>query len=392
MRLNMSLPEWADFQLSKDLPILRARGESQDLEYIETFPQNVRELGKEIASFASSNQGTILIGVSDIGDLVGLENAKDPAGRDELLRRIEGICSGTIGPSITPIAKFGVEDEKVVMAILVPKGSQPIYYSHYIPYVRHITQSRPAEPHEVIERIRTWIATAELKDAGKEPLSKFVSNLAQILIDVLIYTDEAEDRSINPWLDLWRTQFKYSASELRELSIQNLASEQNISTELKALAEKLDEIANFRMYMGCGPEMDALVKEANKMAQEIKIEKIDTVPISDESISDISKLIVTSFHRLQDLESRMLSMIDQGRIEEVQNEASEIGYILYKISHYNLERINPGLSANIAEVGRRLHLVETMRIYMDGGISLNKIVGEINETGKQLERIAETIS
>ncbi|GAF69599.1 unnamed protein product, partial [marine sediment metagenome] len=137
----MSLPEWVDFQLSKDLPILRARGESQDLEYMESFPQNVRELSKEIAAFASSNQGTILIGVSDVGDLVGLENAEDFSRRDELLRRIEGVCSGTINPSITPIVKFCIEENKVVLAILVPKGSQPIYYSHHIPYVRHITQS-----------------------------------------------------------------------------------------------------------------------------------------------------------------------------------------------------------------------------------------------------------
>ena len=49
------MPEWADEQLSRDLSVLRARGENQDLEYIESFPQNVRELAKEIAAFATSN-------------------------------------------------------------------------------------------------------------------------------------------------------------------------------------------------------------------------------------------------------------------------------------------------------------------------------------------------
>jgi hypothetical protein len=48
-------PPWADEQLSKDLPHLRARGENQDLEYMESFPQNMRDLGKEIAAFATSN-------------------------------------------------------------------------------------------------------------------------------------------------------------------------------------------------------------------------------------------------------------------------------------------------------------------------------------------------
>ena len=49
----MQMPQWADERLSADLPVLRARGESQELEYIESFPQNVRELGKEIAAFAT---------------------------------------------------------------------------------------------------------------------------------------------------------------------------------------------------------------------------------------------------------------------------------------------------------------------------------------------------
>ena len=36
----MSIPEWADIQLSKDLPILRSRGENQDLEYESSFPRS----------------------------------------------------------------------------------------------------------------------------------------------------------------------------------------------------------------------------------------------------------------------------------------------------------------------------------------------------------------
>jgi len=133
----MRMPEWADEHLSRDLLVLRARGENQDLDYMESFPQNVRELAKEIAAFATSNPGTILIGVSDTGDLVGLEDALTIEGRDTLLRRIEGICRGTIKPSITPTLKFAYEDEKVVLVIIIPKGSQPVYYSNHIPYIRH---------------------------------------------------------------------------------------------------------------------------------------------------------------------------------------------------------------------------------------------------------------
>ena len=66
----MDIPSWADEGLSKDLPVLRSRGEGQNLDYKGKFPENTSDLAKEIAAFATSNQGTILIGVSDPGNLV----------------------------------------------------------------------------------------------------------------------------------------------------------------------------------------------------------------------------------------------------------------------------------------------------------------------------------
>lgn len=73
----MSVPEWANERLSSELAVLRARGESQNLEYMVVFPQQARDLGKEIAAFATSNAGVILLGVSDEGDLVGLNEISD---------------------------------------------------------------------------------------------------------------------------------------------------------------------------------------------------------------------------------------------------------------------------------------------------------------------------
>src|ERR1700687_1613954 len=105
----MSLSNWGDEAFSKELPVLRSRGEGQDLEYMESFPQQTRELAKEIAAFATSTQGIILLGVSDSGDLVGLEDAKTPEGRATLMRRIGGICRGTVKPAITPSVRFAIE-------------------------------------------------------------------------------------------------------------------------------------------------------------------------------------------------------------------------------------------------------------------------------------------
>ena len=51
---KITIPEWADKTLSLEMPKLRAKGESQDLEYKENFPEQTRDLGKEIAAFATS--------------------------------------------------------------------------------------------------------------------------------------------------------------------------------------------------------------------------------------------------------------------------------------------------------------------------------------------------
>ncbi len=58
----MTIPEWADGQLSKALPDLLSQGENQDLEYMEIFPKNARELGKGFVgslwrNLCGSNQG-----------------------------------------------------------------------------------------------------------------------------------------------------------------------------------------------------------------------------------------------------------------------------------------------------------------------------------------------
>src|SRR5262249_38743820 len=133
-------------------------GEGPRLEFKEAFPKNAGELAKEIAAFATTEGGTILLGVSSDGALVGVLGLDDPVARDQLMRRIEGVCSGTVKPAITPDARFASEGDAVVVVITVPKGTEAVYYAAHIPYVRRLTASRPAEPHEVNELVRTWLA------------------------------------------------------------------------------------------------------------------------------------------------------------------------------------------------------------------------------------------
>jgi len=134
----VKVPAWADEQLLHDLPKLRVRGEGQEVEFKQEFPQQVSDLAKEIAAFATSNTGTLLIGVKDDGDLVGLGDCEEAQQREELLRRLEGICCGSLKPAVTPRVAWAMEAGRVVLVVTVPKGSEAVYYSQgIVPSSRH---------------------------------------------------------------------------------------------------------------------------------------------------------------------------------------------------------------------------------------------------------------
>jgi len=120
-----------------------AEGESQRVEFKEKIPDTARDLAAVIASFATSNTGTIYIGVDDSGGIVGLDGLDNTKGRDEFQQRILGI-SRTIEPAVRVSIDFFKKNSKNVVRIIVPKGSEPIYYVGSIPYLRDLSASRKA--------------------------------------------------------------------------------------------------------------------------------------------------------------------------------------------------------------------------------------------------------
>ena len=385
----MTTPEWIDESLSKQLPVLRDRGEGQRLEFMVKYPSNGNELSKEIAAFASSNAGTILIGVADNGALVGLGNVNTPQGRDSLCQRVEGVCSGNVRPAITPAVKFAKEENAVVLAIEVPRGTQPIYYNNHTPYVRHLSRSRPADPHEVIERIAEWLTRNPLAvpDSDDEG-SRFLSTLATTLIDVLIYGNEFEERNVNPWLDLMRIQLGSAGDELRHLAAQDSAIEKGLRGKLHEIADKLEAAANHRLTLG-GTSWRLLtgyVSDAVKEAATLKDQYIDTVPLSADARTGIADLVRRSARELSDLDRRAESMAGAGRVEELQETASKIGRSLLVAGHCQASEENRGYTADLHALGRALHLLETKQHYMDGGQSMRQIVQSVHDLNGDLQK------
>lgn len=382
----MSCPPWIDETLSRELPVLRDRGEDQHREFMRCYPKNGYELSKEIAAFASSNPGIILIGVADDGSLVGIEGVDTPEGRDRLCKRIEGVCSGNVRPAITPVVKFAKEEDAVVLAITIPRGAQPIYYNKNTPYVRHLTQARPADPHEVIERVAEWLKLTPL--AQSDSSSQFLSELAATLIEILIYGSELEQRNDNPWLDLVRTQLGAAGKELRHFAADDKAVEFRLDTQLRSIADKLDAAAAHHLLLGGNSwkTLAGYVADAVEQAARLKAALIDVVPFSAQSRKYIADL-----HRpareLADLDGRAKAIAENGRINELQEAASRIGHSLLVATHYLFADPESPFIAKIREIGRELHLLETERLYLDGGQSMHRIVGMVHDLNSRLQAL-----
>lgn len=86
----------------------------------------MRKLAENSASFATSNQETIYLGIKKSGDIVGLEDLETPQARDHLQMRILGIIA-TIEPQIRVDIDFIKKDLKDIVRITVPKGSEPVF-------------------------------------------------------------------------------------------------------------------------------------------------------------------------------------------------------------------------------------------------------------------------
>ena len=386
---------WIDEQLSRDLPEIRDRGEGQEVEFKREFPQQTTDLGKEIAAFATSNSGQILIGVEDSGDLQGLENVATPEQRDELLRRVSGICTGSVKPAVTPRIRWAKEGDCVILAISVPKGPEPVYYITGRPYLRHLSESRPAEPHEVVNLIRRYLAThGSDPDAESEtPDSKLRSAIAGALNRLLIWKDIPEDiRYIKPALYEWRADCQGSANDLRALAANDTAVELDLEDQLRETADALDSLANFRQYLGCRDELVKVETKAYSLAKRLKDKLIDPVPLSDGSKRQIKEVLVEQSRLLKDLALRSETMVNEGRIDDMKDEIGRFGNLFAQIAFYRLDFISPKAVEVLRSLAVELRTLQYKGIEMDGGRSVNELVDRIKKCAEDLTQFVVTVS
>ena len=122
----------------KQLKELIKKGESQDADFKRT-PENI---GKDICGFANTNDGIILVRVSDVGKIIGTTDKKE--------EDIANTAYSLDKPVYPEIEKVKVEG-KVVLVVKVNKSSELHTYKGY-GYKRVGSTNKPMSIEELVKK------------------------------------------------------------------------------------------------------------------------------------------------------------------------------------------------------------------------------------------------
>ncbi len=96
----------------------------RESESVELKSVVVEDVKKEIIAFANTNGGTLYIGVSDHGDVIGVSNA------DETIQQIANMVRDSVKPDITMFLHYNTitVEARQIIAIEIQQGTNKPYY------------------------------------------------------------------------------------------------------------------------------------------------------------------------------------------------------------------------------------------------------------------------
>ncbi len=150
-----------------DVQKLIARGEGATLEFKSTVRMNLKteKFGKEIelawlkgvAAFMNSDGGTLLIGVSDDGEILGVEQDKFD-NEDKCRLHLKNLVNQHIGAELSPLIRFQVQaiNSKPVVVVQCERSAKPVFLkgkNQEAFYIRSGPSSVELSPREVLEYV-----------------------------------------------------------------------------------------------------------------------------------------------------------------------------------------------------------------------------------------------
>jgi len=138
------------------------KGENLHTEFKESLPDN-ETIAKSIVCFANTDGGKLIIGISNSGDIVGVEDL------DEAVRKIDDVAFNRCEPPISILPETVDMDGEIVLIINIPKGEQRPYRTKSGKYyIRSGNRCRQASWQEV----RRLYQTSESIYYDETPISK----------------------------------------------------------------------------------------------------------------------------------------------------------------------------------------------------------------------------
>lgn len=386
------MPVWIDKGISEELPTLREQGEGSHLEYKSEYPENGHELSREIAAFASSGGGKILVGISDEGELIGLSGFEKSTNRDEILRRVQGLCANNISPAIRVDVKFAKERNSIVLAIIVPSGPQPIYYSGGKPYIRHLSSSRPAEPNEVSEKISSSISASSSELSTSRPKSEVLFTVATHIIEIMILSDQVHDRQINPWLDRMNATAEEIAREFRAIVVRNTIVDAGLDNPLREISSCLDRAISHchTLDSESWQEYVGYWQTTCTSAREVMQQHIGPTLLLDHQQERTRNQIFEKVRQLVDLDHRAESMVEDSRVQELKDDAGMIGRELLRLSYWYIDNDADSFIENLRQCAKKIDLLETTIIRLDGGRSTQNLLSELHDCTEQIQSLVSS--
>jgi ATP-dependent DNA helicase RecG len=159
------------------------KGEDFHTEFKETLP-NKNKIIKEIVGFANTDGGQLIFGVTDTGEIPGIENV------DESMRVIDDLAYQQCEPPITVIQETIKLHNKIILIVNIPKGTQrPYKTSSGQYYIRSSNRCRQASREELLRLFQsgesiyfdeTTVHRANFKDIDLDSFEEFLFNYMDI--------------------------------------------------------------------------------------------------------------------------------------------------------------------------------------------------------------------
>lgn len=205
---------------------------------------------------------------------------------------------------------------------------------------------------EEVERKKQDIST------NRKDVVLFLQEVSPLIFDIIIFGEQGKSRNINPWVDNIRSRYKEISIKLREMSIQDVSIQKNWTDGLDELAYFIDKYVNSKKHKRIGVDLKEEMKDVVEKAKLFKGSIVDPFFPSQRASLTLKKDFAMQLRMLKSLNDRAEMMLDEGKVEELQRKASEIGHDLLILSMYNTEEFPRETKEKLYDLTKKIHLME----------------------------------